>query len=123
MADATSEALAAPSSFPWGRVLGFSALVSAAYSAVVAALSFGANAALVSSTSLTVPGGPDVHLGLPHELVGFFVGGAVACLVGGLVAAFFARRIWRRDHDRLGWGFLIAVPVMVVAGAPIGVLS
>jgi hypothetical protein len=105
-------------------VILFSAFIGGVYAGVLGAVSLAANAALISSTTFTGPSGRHVfYLGLPREIRWFFIGAGVACLVAGAFCATIARRIWRLDQRRLGWGFLVAVPLTSVAGIPIGLLA
>lgn len=110
--------------FPWRRVILFSALIGGVYAGLLGVVSAVANAALISSATFTEPSGGQVfHLGLPREMRWFFIGAGLGCLVAGGICAIVAQRIWRRDRSRLGWGFLIAVPLTSVVSIPVGLLA
>jgi hypothetical protein len=110
--------------FPWRRVILFSAFIGGVYAGLLGVVSAVANAALISSATVGDPSGGQVfHLGLPREIRLFFIGAGLGCLVAGAICAIFAWRIWRRDRSRLGWGFLIAVPLTSVVSIPVGLLA
>jgi hypothetical protein len=110
--------------FPWRRVILFSAFIGGVYAGLLGAVSAAVNAALIRSATFTDPSGGHVfHLGLPREIGWFFIGAGLGCLVAGAFCATVARRIWRRDRLRLGWGFFIAVPLTSVVSIPVGLLA
>ncbi|MGB8650730.1 MAG: hypothetical protein WCD35_08720 [Mycobacteriales bacterium] len=105
-------------------MLSFSAFIGGVYAGLLGAVSAAANGALISSATFTDPsGGHAFHLGLPREIRWFFIGAGLGWLVAGAICATIARRIWRRDRLRLGWGFLIAVPLTSVVSIPVGLLA
>ena len=107
-------------SFPWRRVLGFSAIIGGMYAGGLLAIELAANAVLIDSSSFTF-GGHAFHPGLPRELRWFLIGAGITGLIAGTLCARFARRIWRRDSRKLAWGFLFGIPLSSVAG--IGLLA
>jgi hypothetical protein len=77
------------------------------YAGALGALSCALMAGLVRSTNLDDPINNRVlHVGLPREFGAFFYAAAGVSLAVAIVCATFARRTWRSDRRRLGWGIL-----------------